>query len=293
MTIYDVGDRVNVSTVVVNAATGLPVNATMTLAVTKPDNSLLTPTPTISNPSTGAYNADVDTVLAGNHRIKWTAAGAVVGVDEYQFYAQPLGFRLVSVTDAKNHINKAANYTGDDNELRGFIDTAGEIVDYLAGPTVNRTVVEYHNGDRVQIFPDVWPVVDVTEVVETWPGGPAFILNRLATLASAGTGYDYTFDPQTGAVTRRVNSWTRPFPPGIGNVKLTYTAGRAQPWPARVRMASLDLISYLWRTSQTGRGAGRPQIGASEMVVDVGTFGPVPQRVVGMLAGKRPPLAGA
>lgn len=292
MTVYDVGDRVNVSTAVVNVATGQPTNATMTIAVTKPDNSLLTPAPTINNPGVGQYNADVDTALPGNFRVLWVASGAVVGRDEYQFYVQPPGFRLVSVTDAKNHINKSSTYTGDDNELRGFIDTAGELVDYIAGPTVNRTVVEYHDGGNAQLFPRSWPVVDVTEVVETWPGGPAYTLNRLTSLVGPGTGYDYTFDPQTGAVTRRVNAWTQRFVPGTQNVKLTYTAGRPQPWPARIRMGALDLVAHLWRTSQAGRGAGRPAINATDVTVDVlGT--PVPARVYGMLAGKRPPQAGA
>jgi hypothetical protein len=292
MTVYDVGDRVNVDTLVVNATTGAPVNATMTVTVVKPDGTLLTPTPTINNPSTGAYNVDVDTTLPGNYLVTWIASGAAVGRDAYQFYVQPAGFRLVSVTDAKTHINKSATYTGDDNELRTFIDAAGEIVDYLAGPTVNRSVVEYHDGGDEQIFPDIWPVVDVTEVIETWPGGPGYTLNRLASLTSPGTGYDYTFDPVTGAITRRVNAWTRSFVPGVSNIKVTVTAGRAQPWPARIRLASLDLVAYLWRTSQAGRGAGRPQIGVAEATVDV-LGAPVPARVYGMLAGMRPPQAGA
>jgi hypothetical protein len=292
VTVYDVGDRVNVDTVVVNATTGTPTNATMTIVVVKPDNSVVTPAPTINNPSTGAYNADIDTTLPGNYRVTWAAAGAVVGKDEYQFYVQPPGFRLVSVLDAKTHINKSMTYSGDDNELRTFIDAAGELVDFMAGPTVNRTVVEYHNGGNTQIFPRVWPVVDVTEVIETWPGGPAYTLNRLASLVGSGTGYDYTFDPATGSITRRVNSWTQSFAPGTNNIKVTLTAGRAQPWPARIRLGSLDLIAHLWRTSQAGRGAGRPQINATDSTVDVlGT--PVPARVYGMIAGMRPPQAGA
>lgn len=292
MTIYDVGDRVNVDTVVVNATTGAPTAATMTVAVTKPDLTLLTPTPTINNPSVGAYNTDIDVTAAGNWRVTWTASGAAVGTDEYQFYVQPPGFRVVSVTDAKNHINKSMTYTGDDNELRGFIDTAGEIVDYLAGPTVNRTVVEYHDGGNAEIFLRSWPVADVSEVVESWPGGAAYTLTRLATVSSPGSGYNYTFDPQTGSITRRVSGWTQSFAPGTGNVKVTYAAGRPQPWPARIRLGCLDLVAHLWRTSQAGRGAGRPQIGATDTVVDV-LGHPIPARVYGMIAGMKPPLAGA
>jgi len=284
VTIYDVGDRVNVDTVVTNALTGAPTNATVTVAVTKPDNTLLTPTPTINNPSVGAYNCDIDTTLPGNYRVYWSASGTVVGKDEYQFFVQPSGFRLVSVTDAKNHINKSATYTGDDNELRGFIDTAGELVDYLAGPTVNRTVVEYHDGGGEAVYPRTWPVVSITQVVETWPGGPARTLTP---------GSEYQFNPQTGAVRRCVNTFNGwYFVPGADAVQLTYIAGRPQPWPARIRMASLDLVAHLWRTSQAGRGAGRPQITATDTVVEVNGM-PIPTRVHGLLAGMKPPQAGA
>jgi len=291
MTIYDVGDRVNVSTLV--TVNNVATDATMAIAVTKPDNTIPA-APTINHPGVGQYNADIDVDQAGNWLARWVATGTAKAADEQQFYVQPQGFRIVSLTDAKAHINKTGTYTGDDNELRGFIDAAGELVDVLAGPTVNRTVVEYHSGPAQEIFLNQWPVVSVTSVIETWPGGPNYTLNQLADLGAGGsTGYDFTFDAEVASITRRVQSWTYAFPPGTNNIKVTYVQGRRQPWPARIRMGALDEISYLWRTSQTGRGAGRPSGIAAEPLVDVAGFGAVPVRVVQLLSTAKGPLVGA
>lgn len=293
MPTYDVGDQVHVSTTVFPAGSNSPANATMAIAVTRPDLSAA-PTPSINNDGVGQYSADVPVTAAGNWLITWSASGAVVGKDEYQFFVQPPGFRIVSLTDAKVHINKTMTYTGDDNELRGYIDTAGELIESLAGPVVNRTVVEYHNGGNVQIFPRLWPVMSITSIVESWPGGPNYTLNQMADLGVGGsTGFDFTFDPVTGAVTRRVQNWEYPFPGGVNNIKLTYVAGRAQPWPAKYRMAALAEISWLWRLFGTGRGAGRPSVGMNEETVAVPGFGAVPVAVVSLIGTDLPPQAGA
>ena len=293
MSIYDVGDRVHVSTTVTAGATGAPTDATIALTITKPDNTTSTPTPT--HDGLGLYSADIDVTLPGNWLVHWVASGAAVGVDDQQFYVQPAGFRIVSLTDAKNHINKTMVYTGDDNELRGFIDTAGELVESLAGPTINRTVTEYHDGTgRSEIFLGQWPAVSVTSVVETWPGGSNYTLNQMTDLGAAGTGYDFTFDRQVGSITRRSGpSLTRCFPAGLANVKIVYVAGRVQPWPPSIRLAALEEIGYLWRVTQAGRGGGRPSGLLAEATVDVPGFGAVPVRVKSLLGGKLPPQAGA
>jgi hypothetical protein len=291
MTIYDVGDKVTATTLVL--VNDVPTDATVVATVTSPAGAVTTPS--VAHTGLGAYSTDVTTTLSGDYLIHWTISGTATGVDEYQFYVQPPGFRAVSVTDAKNHINKSTTFTGDDNELRGFIETAGEIVDSIAGPTVNRTIVEYHNGGQAEIFLRYWPAVSITTVVETWPGGPNHTLNQLTGLGlGAGTGYDFTFNPNLGSICRRVNDWASPFAPGLDNVKVTYVMGRAQPWPGRIRMAALEEVAYLWRSSQTGRGAGRAGNTALEETLTIAGIGAVPLRVVQLLAGlARPPQSGA
>jgi hypothetical protein len=290
VTIYDVGDQVTVTTTVL--VNNVPTDATVALTVTAPDSS--TTAPAVTHTGTGAYSANVPVTQAGNWLAHWAASGAAIGVDEYEFYVQPAGFRIVSLTDAKDYLRKTAAFTGDDNELREFIDTSGEVVDYLAGPTINRTVTEYHSGPAKELFLRQWPVVSVASVVEWWPGGPSYTLTQESEIGVGGSGYDFTFDPGGGSITRRVNAWGYCFPPGVNNIKVTYVAGRRQPWPARIRMAGLEQIAYLWRSSQTGRGAGRAAGGTgAEETVTIAGLGAVPLRVVELLAGKKPPQAGA
>lgn len=292
MTVYDIGDKVTATTTVL--VNSVPTDATVAATVTDPAGG--TTVPSVSHPGTGQYSTDITPTLSGNYLVHWVASGTAVGVDEYQFYVQPPGFRAVSLTDAKTHINKSATFTGDDNELRGFIDVAGEVIDGIAGPTVNRTVVEYHNGGSMEIYLRFWPVVSVTSVVETWPGGPNYTLTQETDLGlGQGTGYDFTFNPNLGSLSRRVNNWIYTFPPGVDNIKITYVAGRKQPWPAAIRMAALEEVAYLWRSSQTGRGAGRSASGTGiEETLTIAGLGAVPVRVVQLLSGhSRPPQSGA
>jgi len=223
MTSYDVGDSPDISTTVLVANT--PTDATMSILRTAPDNTV--DSPAIVHTGLGAYKVNASLTMPGNWLYHWTASGAAIGVDEYQIYVQPPGFRIISVQDAKRHINKTMTYTGDDNELRDFISVAGELCDKLAGPTVNRTVVEYYSGPAVEIFLRQWPVVSVTSVVESWPGGPNYNVTQETDLGvGPSTGYDFTFDQQVGSITRRVNAWTYAFPPGRNNIKVTYVVGR-------------------------------------------------------------------
>ena len=292
MTIYDVGDRVTVSTTVTVA--NVPTDTTMAITVTKPDDSAGSTVAGVIHAGVGQYTADIDPDIPGNWLYRWAGTGAVKAAQEGQFYVQPAGFRIVSLTDAKNHINKSGTYTGDDNELLGFIEVAGELVDMFAGPCIHRTVTEYHSGGTPQIFLTQWPVLSITSVIETWPNGPRYTLNQQSDIGQgSSTGYDYTFNVEDASLTRRVNFGTYAFPPGIDNVKVTYIQGRPQPWPARIRMGALDEVSFLWRTSQTGRGAGRPAGVAAEPTVDVAGYGAVPVRVVQLLSSAKAPLAGA
>lgn len=82
MTTYDIGDRVPLRHYV-RDPDGTLTNATMTLGVTSPSGT--TSTPSITNTSTGLYDASVTVTEAGVWFYVWTAAGAVVEVTEGQF----------------------------------------------------------------------------------------------------------------------------------------------------------------------------------------------------------------
>jgi hypothetical protein len=288
--IYDVGDQVTVTTTVLVA--NVPTDATVTVTITAPDGT--TSAPAVSHTGTGQYAATFTATMAGNYLVHWAAAGAAVGVDEYQLYVQPAGFRIVSLRDAKDYLRKTAAFTGDDNELREFIDSAGEVVDYLARPDGQP---QHH---RVLLRPGCGAV-------------PAAVAGGLGHLGHRGVARRPHIhpDPGVGARGGRLRLRLHLRPPG----RLDHPTGqrlqlpvparrqqhqgrlrgrRVQPWPAKIRLGALEQISYLWRTSQTGRGAGRAATGTgTEDTVTIAGLGSVPLRVVEMLAGLKPPQAGA
>lgn len=291
MSAYYIGDLVHVATTVVPRGSNTPTDTTMAVAVTKPDGSAGI-TPTISHDGSGLYSVDVAVDTAGYWQVTWTGSGAVVLADTVQFYVQSPGLKIVSLVEARDFVNKSQTYTGDDETLKLFIDTAGGLLESMAGAIVPRTVSEYHSGTAKQLFPRLWPVISITSVTETWPGGPIYTLNQMASLASSGTGYDFTFNPVDGSITRRVQRWDYAFPPGVDNITITYVAGRPQPWPAKYRLAALAEIAWLWRMFASGRGAGRPNL-QQEETVNVPGFGAVPVAVVQLIGADRPPMAGA
>lgn len=287
--IYDIGDKVTVTTTVLVA--NVATDATMAILVTAPD--LTTSVPAITHPGVGQYAADITPTQVGTYLVHWTASGAAVGVDEYQFTVQPPGFRIVSLTDVKLHLNKVLTATTDDNELRAFIDGAGLVVDAVCGPTVNRTVVEYHDGGRVAIPLRIWPMVSVTSVVETWWGGTNYTLTRETDLGvGPSTGFDYTADIAQGLIYRRISFFPADFVPGVRNIKVTYVAGRPHPWPTNITLAAKELVGFMWRTSQLGRGPTRATIGGQDTQMVAGYA--VPNPIVDMLMtpDKLPPMVG-
>lgn len=86
-----VGDPITARYEVRNPATGALTNATVTIAVTKPDGSLLSPTPTITNTSTGVYDAAWIATVPAGWRWTYTASGAVSDVSEGAVYVFPVG----------------------------------------------------------------------------------------------------------------------------------------------------------------------------------------------------------
>jgi hypothetical protein len=290
VTTYTVGDTVHLAITVTPRGSSVPTDTTMALTVTAPDGTITAPA--INHDGTGQYSADVPTAMSGYYSWSWVGSGAVVVRDIGQVYVQGAGFRIVSLDEARDQVNKTPGFTGDDSTLRMFIEAAGSLVERLAGPVVPRTVVECHSGPAVQIFPKLWPVLSITSVVETWPAGPSYTLNQMANLAAPSTGYDFTFDPDTGAITRRVARLEYFFPTGVDNIVVTYVAGRAQPWPPTYRLAALAYIAWLGRMFMSGRGAGRPNL-VQEETVAVPGYGMVPAAIVQLVGNVRPPQAGA
>jgi hypothetical protein len=180
---------------------------------------------------------------------------------------------LVTLEDVKKHLNKTDS--NDDTELQGFIDAATPIIENIAGPVIQRTVVEYYDGGQSRLELNQLPFISITSVIETY-GQTNYTLQEV-TLGGVSTGFGFTVDYVTGQIIRRAYNAEARFPIGAKNVQVTYVAGRASV-PANVRLATLMLIQHLWSTSQMNRNGGRPSFGGDDSFT-VGAGFAVPNRV--------------
>lgn len=192
---------------------------------------------------------------------------------------------IVTLADAKAHLN--IETIDDDTELQNFIEAATPVIEKIAGPVIVQTVTEYFDGGRPTLTLSKLPVISVTSVTETI-GDTNYVLTAV-TLGSSTTPTGYTLDPERGRITRRVYNATGEFVDGLGNVKVVYSAGRANI-PKNIRLAALELISHWWSMSQRNRNGGRPAFGGED-VLNMGAGYAIPNRVRELLQPD-PPIPG-
>jgi hypothetical protein len=256
---YRVGQVVELTT----ALDGVGAAPTVTLAVTKPDGTVTTPTvtgPTVTG--TGwSWKANVPADQAGDWLYVFSATGTYVAVDDGQFHVITSSLRIVGLGEVKKHgnIESAAN----DDELIDFIGTAQQMIERLVGVTVPVTVTaEVHDSVGSRLWLRRPPVISVTSVTE-YAGTTAYT-------PLAGT--DWTLDGATGALSRVFGYW-------LGDtVRVTYRAGRTSI-PEGIRWAAKDLAVHLWRSTQAQRG-GTARGQSAEVVAGFG----LPNRVEDALA---------
>lgn len=232
--IYDVGDKVTVSTVVRNDA-GTPVNTpTLTIAVTKGDRvTLVTPAPTVTNTAAGGvYTAPITVDIAGLWSYVWTASGTVVSTDSGQFTVEPARVYVASIEEFKAHLNRTD--VADDAELRTHLSAATDWVeDEIGGPVSPTSFTEVHAGVVGEIVPRKRPLISVTSLTPY--------------LGTALTASAYRADTDLSVIYFRYAAGTE--------FTLVYRAGLTVI-PERVKLAGLIVAAHLWET-QNGFGGRR------------------------------------
>lgn len=269
---HDLGDTVGLATTLRDSA-GDPANAVAAvLTITKPDGT--TEAPSVTNPPavTGQYAEDYVPAVPGRYVARWvfTTPDAAY-VDTFDVREADPGY-VVSLADAKLHLNITATNTTHDEELRGFIETATHVCEFFAGPIVVRTYVERYDSCSWLLLNHT-PVVSITSVVP-W--------------RTTGTTYDaddLRVDPETGRVERKDG--------GIltgGPFEITYKAGRAV-MPANLTKAAVEIVKHGWKTQ---RGTdNRPRMGGEDTSVVPGLGYAVPNRALQYLQPhKRAPMVG-
>lgn len=253
---FDLGDVVPLS-VTVTLPSGQEQDAgEVNLTVTLPDGttSLVGP---ISSTTAGVYDHDYTTVQAGRHNVRWLASGANASAYSDAFDVTPADDGdFISLADALQHLKKSST-TPDGEKLRGFVSAACRMITDRMGQVSPTTVVHEaaRCGDTI-ILPRR-PIIAVASV-ERLPG--------LVPIPQAdrATGVAGWYLKSTEGVLAMSSGW-------FGDARVTYRAGRT-PLPPNFRLAGLELVAHLWRTSQLNSGGGRPSVGTDEVLIPGTTF---------------------
>lgn len=259
---FDLGDTVRLTAECVDAD-GTLVNATsVTLTVTLPDGT--DETETVPTPATaGQYTFDFVSSVAGRHAVRWVFTGpntAFTDVFDVRPASPPL---IVSLADAKAHLNITG--TRDDEELRGWVEAATDVVENYVGPCVRRT------------FSEVFHL--------PWYGVRSVALNRspvIAVTAISGASLtDIDTDTSFGIV-RHIGDGKF-----SDRIEITYTAGRTVI-PANITKAALIILQHLWQTQRNGSRGALP--GAMDSVDPIPGIGyAVPNRALQLMDAYRLP----
>ncbi|WP_426568093.1 hypothetical protein [Streptomyces canus] len=270
---YDLGDVVPLGVTVTDSG-GTLVNAgSMALTITRPDQTTVTVSP-VTPASTGTYSYDYTPAQAGRHIVRWVATGAHANAyaDVFDVRTADPAF-LFSLTDAKKHLNIAADDTSADDEIRDWNAATTMVVEHFVGPCARRTISERHT----------FGVAAVRVLRHT----PALALISLVPILNSGTSYDpddLDLDADTGIVQRLDGGLL------YGPLRITYTAGRVVIAP-NISAAGRIILQHLWRTQRGSlRGpviAGGDDYAVSEPIQGLGYA--IPNRALELLEPDRLP----
>lgn len=259
----EVGSPVTLRAAVRDAAGALTA-ATVTIVITKPDGTTLTPAVDPTTTATvGRYEAVVTPDQAGTWLYRWVVAGAAVPwpqSDQFSVVAQAT--LAASLDELKAHLNmtSATDSVGRDMELRKMLAAATRMVEARCGPVSVKTFTEPYGRSPMALANR--PVVSITTV--TPRGGVA---------EDGATAVD-VWDATTGVVELAAGS--------IGGGTIVYRAGRTEI-PENLQEAALIIAAHLW-TTQRGVSA-RPGLGGDDMATPIAGLGyALPNRAEELMA---------
>jgi hypothetical protein len=267
----DLGDLVPLA-VKIRDASGAPMNASsVTLTISLPDGT--TTSPFVANPPTitGEYNADFVPTQYGRHRVHWVSTGPAVAFDDIFDVRDPSSTSLISLVDAKRHLNIPLGSTTDDEELRQFIEASTYAIERHRNEVIARRVFTEPVRPSGVVQLDNRPVI------------------RLISLTSPSTTWnvlDWAVDQWSGVITGSGLS---------GDVTAVYEAGYVQV-PAHYVLACKIVLAHLWQTQriatagpQTGFGIRNQTQGQEQILTTSGFGNALPPRAVELL-GPRPSM---
>ena len=238
---YDQGDVVPLG-ITVTDSSGVAANATtVTCTIYLPDGTSTSGSVTTS--VTGLYNCDYTPTQVGRYQVKWLATGTNASSYTDEFTVRDFtAMGIVSLDEVKSHLNIPTSNTENDEELRRFMDVAGDMGEEYTGVILGqRNFTETFNGGDSVIRvnnPYIITITSLTENGVTLTQGTDFYLDRTAQriYRIGSSAYFYT----TAAGTWR---------PGVQNIVISYRAGFVNP-PPLAKQGILELIKHFWQTQR-------------------------------------------
>jgi len=140
---------------------------------------------------------------------------------------------LLSLADAKMHLNIPATTTMFDDELREFLEGVTKVVEQYVGPIVRRTYVRRVYGYCYAITLPHTQVLSITSIVLAQDGSSPITIS------------DLTINAEAGIVTYK-NGGDFPY----GDMDWTYVVGRSYVHP-NWTLAAKEILRHNWK-SQLG-----------------------------------------
>lgn len=264
MTTFQVGQTVTVAIKVYDSVGALANVGAMTCTAVKPDGT--TAAATVTNPSTGNYQAALAAPIAGRYVFPFTATGVNSGGTPWTDVADvwPLDPRMIiSLADAKAELNMPETHVVNDDELRLYIAATTPVVEQIVGRVLTATLVETFDGGM----------------------GSVALSERAAAITSVtvnGAAYtDYVADLAAGVVYAGSMSSAELFSWGVQNVVVTYTVGSASIDP-NVILGARIIVAHQYQVGQQSK-AGRGRSPGQDTVVTASGFA-IPSRALEVLS---------
>lgn len=154
---------------------------------------------------------------------------------------------VITLDEAKAAISNNAGVNNDDL-LTAYITAVSQAIDQACGPVVIRTVTaEMHDGGADRIFLNSYPIVALSAITE-YAGTSSVVLTEqtAGTIPDAG----YLVRKDAGYIERLSSGQPWQFSTGVGNVSVTYTAGRfanTAAVSAKFKQAAAITLANIWR----------------------------------------------
>jgi hypothetical protein len=255
----DLGDTLRFKSDLTDGSGVLTNAATVTLTITLPDGTTVTPSVTNPPTTTGKYIYDYVTSLAspaGRYVGQWLfslAGGATTSYVE----TFDVGSALVTVEEATAHLraNGIITSEADLEQLQWLCTVATDAVERDLGRDYTRkTITEVHSGGSDALVLRRGPVLSVTSISESGSSVTGFILDD-PILYRGSTGY---------------------YARGRQNITVTYVVGSQNP-PPIVRKVALNVVQGMWQGSQQAHHSALTEFNEGDVFTAQATLTPVEQ----------------